>query len=64
MIGSIELERPYFYCKDCKYGFYPLDEALGLSARKKQHDIQATEAFIAAGRHMKLLQRHLNGALE
>ena len=48
MIGSIELERPYFYCKDCKYGFYPLDEALGLSSRKKQHDIQATEAFIAA----------------
>ncbi len=48
MVGPIILERPYFYCKPCKYGFFPLDEALGLSARKKQHDIQETEAFLAA----------------
>ncbi len=48
MVGPTILERPYFYCKPCKYGFFPLDEALGLSARKKQHDIQETEAFLAA----------------
>jgi hypothetical protein len=48
MIGSIVLYRPYFYCKSCKYGFYPLDEALGLSARKKQHDIQEVETFLAS----------------
>ena len=31
MVGSIRLERPYFYCRVCKEGVYPLDEALGLN---------------------------------
>ncbi len=34
LIAPVELYRPYFYCKTCCYGFYPLDEALGLSKRK------------------------------
>ena len=31
LVGPIVLHRPYFYCQGCRYGFYPLDEALGLS---------------------------------
>ena len=40
MVGQIRLERPYFYCRRCKKGFYPLDEALGLSEGKAQYDLQ------------------------
>src|SRR6266850_4469072 len=32
MVGSVELERPYFYCRACRLGVYPLDEVLGLTA--------------------------------
>ncbi|MEJ1991299.1 MAG: ISKra4 family transposase, partial [Maritimibacter sp.] len=45
LIGPIGLYRPYFYCKSCHYGFYPLDEILGLSNRKTQADIQEVEAW-------------------
>ena len=31
MIGEVTIHRPYFYCSVCHHGFYPLDEALGLS---------------------------------
>jgi len=48
MIGSVVLYRPYFYCKRCRYGFYPLDEALGLSERKIQPDVQETEAWLTS----------------
>ncbi|VBB43582.1 hypothetical protein TRIP_B30010 [uncultured Desulfatiglans sp.] len=40
LLGSATVNRPYFYCASCKYGFSPADEALGLSSRKKQHDLQ------------------------
>jgi hypothetical protein len=36
MIGEITIHRPYFYCSVCRHGFYPLDEALRLSSRRKQ----------------------------
>ncbi len=39
LVGEVTLERPYFYCRTCKRGFYPLDEALELSERRKQWDI-------------------------
>jgi hypothetical protein len=29
MVGSVQLERPYFYCTACRCGVSPLDEALG-----------------------------------
>jgi hypothetical protein len=29
MVGRVRLERPYFYCRVCKVGVYPLDKALG-----------------------------------
>ena len=32
----------------CGFGFYPLDDALGLSNRKAQPDIQELEAWLAA----------------
>ncbi|MBF6614776.1 MAG: ISKra4 family transposase [Chloroflexi bacterium] len=31
-VGSVTLERGYFYCKECRTGRYPLDEALGIPA--------------------------------
>lgn len=40
LVGPVTLERPYFYCVACGHGFYPLDEALGLSTRVKQSDVQ------------------------
>jgi hypothetical protein len=48
LIGPVVLYRPYFYCKACHYGFYPLDEALGLSERKIQPDIQEIEAWLTS----------------
>ena len=46
--GNFELLRPYFYCSDCHYGFYPLDRALGLSTGTKQFDVQDIEAWLAS----------------
>ena len=48
LAGSFDLYRPYFYCKSCNTGFYPLDEALGLSESPKQYDIQALEAWLSS----------------
>jgi hypothetical protein len=31
MVGSVQLERPYFYCRHCRQGTSPLDEALDLT---------------------------------
>ena len=38
--GCLDLYRPYFYCKNCNHGFYPLDEALGLASSPKQGSIR------------------------
>jgi hypothetical protein len=48
LIGPVVLYRPYFYCKACRYGFYPLDEALALSERKIQPDVQEIEAWLTS----------------
>jgi hypothetical protein len=48
VVGPVTLYRPYFYCRRCGFGFYPLDDALGLSPRKIQPDIQELEAWLAA----------------
>jgi len=48
LVGPVTLYRPYFYCRICGFGFYPLDDALGLSNRKVQSDIQELEAWLAA----------------
>jgi len=46
--GAFDLDRPYFYCKSCKTGFHPLDEALELAQEVHQYDMQETIARIAA----------------
>lgn len=38
--GSITLQRPYFYCRGCREGFYPMDEALELADEAYQYDMQ------------------------
>jgi hypothetical protein len=48
MVGKVKLKRPYFWCKNCSEGFYPLDEALNLSGRKKQWDMQKAATRLAA----------------
>jgi len=44
MVGTIALERPYFYCRRCRHGSYPFDEVLGLSAGRLQLDVQQATA--------------------
>jgi hypothetical protein len=46
--GSFELERPYFYCVTCSYGFYPLDEILKLSQSSFHYDVQQLGAWFAS----------------
>lgn len=47
LIGTFNLERPYFYCRSCKYGFCPLDQVLGLSPQDKQYDLQRAAVKVA-----------------
>jgi hypothetical protein len=44
MVGRVRLERPYFYCRVCKVGVYPLDKALGLTPGRTQLDVQKAAA--------------------
>lgn len=46
MVGSVQLERPYFYCTACRCGTYPFDEALGLTPGRKQLDVQKAVAKV------------------
>ena len=48
MQGSSSLKRPWFYCIDCSIGFSPLDEALEMSRKKYQFDIQNKVVKISA----------------
>ncbi|MFA6135603.1 MAG: ISKra4 family transposase [Phycisphaerae bacterium] len=47
LVGPVALTRPYFYCPVCAHGFFPLDEALGLSPQRKQWDVQEAGAKLA-----------------
>jgi hypothetical protein len=38
--GPGSLQRPYFYCRRCKIGFHPLDEALELTRAFHQYDVE------------------------
>ncbi len=46
--GVISIERPYFYCKPCKRGYFPFDEALGIAPGRKQYDLQRAAAELFA----------------
>lgn len=48
LAGQFELNRPYFYCRSCRLGHYPLDEALGLAESSKQYDVQDVEAWLSS----------------
>jgi hypothetical protein len=39
MVGVVQIERPYFYCRSCRCGAYPLDAALGLAPGRTQLDV-------------------------
>ena len=47
LVGAIELARPYFYCRQCQCGRYPLDEVLGLRAGRMQRDVQQAAVDLA-----------------
>jgi hypothetical protein len=47
MVGEVSLARPYFYCIHCQQGFAPLDDALQLSGRRTQWDMQKAAARLA-----------------
>ena len=47
MVGTIELERPYFYCLGCREGTYPLDEVLDVSAGRIQRDVHQAAVDLA-----------------
>src|SRR5262249_44723995 len=47
MVGAVELARPYFYCRVCREGTYPLDEVLGLRAGRMQRDVQQAAVDLA-----------------
>jgi hypothetical protein len=40
LVGTLRLRRPYFYCERCQLGTTPVDEALQLTERRKQPDVQ------------------------
>ncbi len=44
MVGSVQLERPYFYCRLCRKGFYPFDDVLNLAPGHLQLDVQQAAA--------------------
>ena len=46
MVGSVQLERPYFYCTTCRRGCYPFDEALDLTPGRIQLDVQKAAARV------------------
>lgn len=48
LVGSVELDRPYFYCVPCGQGFCPLDAALAVAAGRKQFDLQQVATRLTA----------------
>lgn len=47
MIGDVDLNRPYFYCRYCRLGTSPLDEVLELNPGQIQLDVQQAAADLA-----------------
>lgn len=47
-VGRIRWRRGYYYCRRCRQGRYPLDEALGLEAGQFSDGIQAGVSRLAA----------------
>jgi hypothetical protein len=47
LVGPVQVQRPYFYCRVCRMGTSPLDEALGLRAGRMQQDVQQAAVDLA-----------------
>lgn len=47
LVGDVEIERPYFYCRSCRLGTYPLDGALGWNSGQIQLDVQQAAIDLA-----------------
>src|SRR5688500_11488928 len=47
LVGDLEIERPYFYCRYCRVGISTLDAVLGLSSGQMQRDVQQAAADLA-----------------
>jgi Uncharacterised protein family (UPF0236) len=47
LVGDVEIERPYFYCRYCRLGTYPLDAVLGLNSAQIQLDVQQAAIDLA-----------------
>ena len=45
--AAIALERPYFYCRHCHRGRYPLDDVLEVNAGRLQLDVQQAAIDLA-----------------
>ena len=46
LVGSVQLERPYFSCRPCRRGFYPFDAAWHLAPGHLQLDVQQAAAKV------------------
>src|SRR5215471_3023472 len=46
LVGPVALERPSFYCRPCRVGLSPLDDALSWVAGCKQLDMQHAAAHL------------------
>lgn len=46
--GEFVLERPYFYCPECRHGFCPVDAVLGVASQTHQFDVQHRVTKLAA----------------
>jgi hypothetical protein len=46
LVGPVQLERPYFYCRTCRIGCYPFDEAVGVVAGCKQLDLHQAAVHV------------------
>ena len=47
LVGDVEIERPYFYCRSCHLGTYPLDAVLGLNSGQMHLDVQQAAIDLA-----------------
>jgi hypothetical protein len=47
LVGDVEIERPYFSCRDCHLGTSPLDAHLGLTSAQMQRDVQQAAIDLA-----------------
>jgi hypothetical protein len=47
LVGDVEIERPYFYCRYGHWGTSPLDALLGLSSDQIQLDVQPAAIDLA-----------------